>query len=62
MYKYMFIESKVGGLIFDKTEHRELIIKYAKEGWRFITAIPSSNGSYGQITSHDLVFEKFEES
>ena len=61
MFSYKYIESKVGGM-FSHSNHREIIDKYSKEGWRFIAAIPSSNGSYGQITSHDLVFEKCETS
>ena len=61
MYTYIYVESKVGG-IFTASNHREIIDKYSKEGWRFVAAIPSSNGSYGQITSHDLVFEKPKEA
>lgn len=61
MFTYMYVESKVGG-IFTASNHREIIDKYSKEGWRFVAAIPSGNGSYGQITSHDLVFEKYEEA
>lgn len=61
MYTYMYLESKVGG-VFTNSNHREIIDKYSKEGWRFVGAIPASNGSYGQITSHDLVFEKCEHS
>ena len=61
MYTYMYIESTVDG-VFVRSNHREIIDKYSKEVWRFVAAIPKSNGSYGQIKSHDLVFEKYEES
>ncbi|WP_182201516.1 DUF4177 domain-containing protein [Paraliobacillus salinarum] len=61
MYIYKYEESIVGG-IFSKSDHREIIDKYSKEGWRFVGAIPASSGGYGQITTHDLVFEKQEES
>lgn len=61
MFTYMYVESTVGG-VFKSSNHREIIDKYSKEGWRFVAAIPKSNGSYGQITAHDLVFEKCEES
>lgn len=61
MYKYMFIESKLLGTYSFKENtiiHRDTIEKYSKDGWRFITAIPKSTGSYGQLLSIDLVFEK----
>ncbi len=61
MFTYMYVESTVGG-VFKSSNHREIIDKYSKEGWRFVAAIPKSSGSYGQITAHDLVFEKCEES
>ncbi|MFJ7407041.1 MULTISPECIES: DUF4177 domain-containing protein [unclassified Lysinibacillus] len=60
MYKYIYVEAKVSGL-FIMESHRELIDKYSKKGWRFVAAIPKSNGSYGQIKVNDLVFEKYEE-
>ena len=61
MYTYMYIQSNVGGM-FTLSNHREIIDKYSKEGWRFVAAIPKSNVSTGQITTNDLVFEKCEES
>lgn len=61
MYKYLYVESKVGG-IFSISNHREIIDKYSKEGWRFVGAIPKSSGGNGQLTSNDLVFEKCEQS
>lgn len=60
MYIYMYVESKAEGF-FANSNHRELIDKYSKEGWRFVGAIPKGSGSYGQITSSDLVFEKLKE-
>lgn len=60
MFTYTYVESKVGG-IFTVSNHREIIDKYSKEGWRFVASIPKINGGYGQITSHDLVFEKYED-
>lgn len=59
MYTYIYVESKVGG-IFTISNHREIIDKYSKEGWRFVAAIPKSSGGNGQLTSNDLVFEKGE--
>lgn len=60
LYKYLYVESKVAGIL-NADNHRELIDKYSSEGWRFVAAIPKSSGSYGQIKSNDLVFEKFED-
>ena len=60
-FKYMYVEAKVGSM-FTNPNHRELIDKYANEGWRFVTAIPLGfNRNNGQIKSFDLVFEKSEE-
>lgn len=61
MFTYMYIESTVGG-VFKSGNHREIINKYSKEGWRFVAAIPKSFKGYGQIASYDLVFEKCEQS
>jgi len=41
-----------------RADHRELIDKYSREGWRFITAIPTVFSSNGIIKQFDLVFEK----
>ncbi|MBS5938305.1 DUF4177 domain-containing protein [Clostridium sp.] len=61
MYRYLFVECKVGGLWGKSNNHRDEIEKYVVQGWRFISAIPKSSGSYGQIDFVDLVFEKEEE-
>jgi len=41
-------------------EHREVIDKYAKKGYRYVGFIPTTIEGYGRITSFDLVFEKDE--
>lgn len=58
IYKYTYVKSKAEGL-FIKADHREIIDKYSKDGWRFITAIPLPSGN-NVITEFDLVFEKEE--
>lgn len=58
MYKYKFIEISVKGMFIGGDDHRKLIADRSKKGWRFVAAIPSSAGSYGQIGSVDLVFER----
>ena len=60
MYKYLFVECRVGGIL-GKTEHRDIIARNATEGWRFVTTIPKSNGGNGRIDCVDLVFEKYDE-
>ena len=57
IYKYLCVTAKVGTM-FKSSDHGELIEKYSKEGWRFITSIPTVFGGYGQIKEFDLVFEK----
>lgn len=59
IYKYIYIPSKTDGL-FSRADHREIIDQYSEQGWRFVTAIPTDSGSYGQIKAFDLVFEKEE--
>jgi len=58
IFRYIYVKSKGDGLI-RKSEHREIIDEYAKEGWRFVTAIPLTRGSQA-IFDFDLVFEKEE--
>ncbi|WMM23914.1 DUF4177 domain-containing protein [Tissierella sp. MB52-C2] len=57
MYKYIYIEAQATG-IMREGNHRELIDKYSKEGWRFVTAIPTRSNGHGVIKNFDLVFEK----
>lgn len=59
IYKYIYVEAKAAGY-FTLANHRELIDQYRKEGWRFITAIPTKFDMYGMIKQYDLVFEKEE--
>lgn len=58
MFKYLYVKSNVKGML-SEANHRELIDKYASEGWRFVSAIPTSfYGNNGQPKTFDLVFEK----
>ena len=59
IYKYIYVKSKIGGM-FSDSDRKKLIDKYSQEGWRFITAIPTVFGGYGQMKEVDLVFEKQE--
>ena len=58
MYKYIYVESTVAG-VFKTDNHREIIESYSKEGWRFISAIPTKfDPTFGSPTKFDLIFEK----
>lgn len=57
MYEYIYVKSKASS-IFRVSDHREIINKYSKEGWRFVSAIPSDFELNGKIIEFDLVFEK----
>ena len=59
MYKYCYVEAKVAGIV-KGDDYRKIIDQYSADGWKFVTAIPKSNGAYGQIASIDLVFERCE--
>ncbi len=57
MYEYKFVEAKAQ-LIFQNETYQELIVKYAKEGWKFHSAIPFVQSTEGRIKTFKLVFEK----
>ncbi|WP_242877461.1 DUF4177 domain-containing protein [Desulfosporosinus sp. BG] len=59
IYKYIYVESKAAGY-FSFGKHRKMIDEYSKEGWRFVTAIPTVFNIVGVIKKYDLVFEKEE--
>ncbi|CEN80749.1 Uncharacterised protein [[Clostridium] sordellii] len=57
MYTYIYVKSRASS-VFRISEHREIITRYSKEGWRFITAIPSDFELNGKVIEFDLIFEK----
>lgn len=56
MYEYLYVEITIG--LFDGDDYRKIIDQHNQEGWRFVTSIPKSSGSFGQLNKRDLVFEK----
>ena len=59
MYQYKYIPMDTGGgVLSGSREHRELIDKYAAEGWRYVGFLPVSFTGRGGISSVDLVFER----
>ncbi|HAQ40471.1 MAG TPA: DUF4177 domain-containing protein [Clostridiales bacterium] len=61
MYNYIYVKATTGGLFNGNQNHRELIDKYSRDGWRFVAAIPTESNSHGVIYEFDLVFEKEEQ-
>ena len=57
MFEYSFEEASAYG-VFRTATYKELILRKAKEGWRFISAIPSDQNGNGYIRTFTLVFEK----
>lgn len=57
LYTYRFIQAQADGF-FNPPDHRSIIKENALEGWRFVTAIPTSFSGHGRILTFDLVFEK----
>ena len=57
MYEYKFVTADSNGFFRVET-YKGNILKYAKDGWRFITAIPLDQTMEGHVRSFTLVFEK----
>ena len=57
-YKYENLEFRDGFAKNTLEGHRQIIDANAKNGWRFVTAIPTKNKGYGIISEVDLVFER----
>ena len=57
MFEYKFVEASAYG-VFRTATYEERIIEQAREGWRFVSAIPSDQNGNGYIRTFTLVFEK----
>jgi hypothetical protein len=57
MYEYKFVEADLGGF-FTASNHREIIERYAKEGWRLVQVLPTNYNSHGKPAQYDIIFEK----
>ena len=58
IYRYIYVKAIAAGAFFSEANHREIIDKHSREGWRFVTAIPTAINGHGVIKEFDLVFEK----
>ncbi|MEA4823602.1 MAG: DUF4177 domain-containing protein [Clostridiaceae bacterium] len=58
MKKYEYVRITIGGFVNSKCEeHRDIIDKYATQGYRFVGYIPTKIESYGRFKEIDLIFE-----
>lgn len=58
MFKYEYVSVSVGHFFGAKSEeHREIINKYAANGYRYVGYIPSDMDGYGKYKEIDLIFE-----
>ncbi len=59
MKQYMYVNLHIGKFLgAGSEEHRSIIDKQAKEGYRYVGYIPTKITDHGKITDMDLVFEK----
>ncbi|QNO14095.1 DUF4177 domain-containing protein [Alkalicella caledoniensis] len=59
MFQYEYVNVKVGSFWGARSEeHREIIDKYAANGYRYVGFIPANMDSYGKYKEIDLIFEK----
>lgn len=58
MYRYQYVNVIGEGVTATKfKEHRELIDRYAAQGWRYAGWVPA-HITKGEIVQIDLIFEK----
>lgn len=61
MYQYRYETLYTGGGFWidnASNEHRDIIDRYAAEGWRYVGFVPSRFSSQGGMKEIELVFEK----
>ncbi|MGM0215922.1 DUF4177 domain-containing protein [Enterococcus sp. AZ109] len=58
-YEFVTVTPTNKGVVSGElVEHRQIIVKYAEKGYRFIAAIPIEINANGYPRKFDLVFEK----
>ena len=58
MYEYEFIEIAAYDLFTKSSDYRKIVCEKARDGWRFVSAIPKYWSENGKPIYLDLVFEK----
>ena len=58
-YEYVNVEYKMKDMVMASvSEHREIIDRYANQGYTYIGMIPTEISANGCIRRMDLIFEK----
>ena len=60
-YEYVSVSFKTGLMSTSQNEHKEIIDKYAQNGYRYVGYIPTKEVGTGALGEIDLVFEKQEQ-
>lgn len=61
-YEYVTIQYEANSLLFLGTmKHKEIIDKYAEQGYRYVGFIPTKLDGHGSLRNIDLIFEKDDE-
>ena len=59
MYEYKYVPVETGGgFLSGSREHREVIDRYAAQGWRYVGFFPVAFTGHGGISNVDLIFER----
>lgn len=60
MYEYQFASVEKKGFFFltPEVNHRDIINRAAKVGWRYVGYLPTEMNGEGTITKLDLIFER----
>lgn len=62
MYDYKFVRLELQKFSFTelkpKQDYHQIVMDYAKEGWRLVQVLTPPTGTYGSATHFELIFEK----
>ncbi len=59
MYEYKYAAVTGEGVSVTKyREHRDIIDRYAQEGWRYVGYLPTHITAHGSPAQLDLIFER----
>ncbi|MCQ2433118.1 MAG: DUF4177 domain-containing protein [Clostridia bacterium] len=56
-YEYVNVKLDTHMLSYDLTQHKEIIDRYARMGYRYVGFVPTKIVGYGCIREIDLIFE-----
>lgn len=61
MKRYTYVPLHINKFVGSKSEeHREIIDRYAEQGYRYVGYLPTHIAEYGKIKDLDLIFERDE--